>query len=157
MLKKSNTCIVCCFPCCCSLVKLGEFCALLSPSSGNTKCHCVTWKEIACTLFVCSGKVKRYNPKTEKQTVTNAHICLYFHGHYVNLVIQKINEPPFFINWLCFDGPKEKMPLFLGKPVRTKMDEVSEIFRTAFGPPPRPFFGKNVAIFSEIQNQKGSF
>ena len=38
----------------------------------------------------------------------------------------------------------------LGKPVRTKMDEISENFRTAFDPP--PLFGKNVVIFSEIHD-----
>ena len=35
----------------------------------------------------------------------------------------------------------------LGKPWCSIIDEFLEKFQTAFGPPPRAFFGKNVAIF----------
>ena len=40
-----------------------------------------------------------------------------------------------------------------GKAVVSKMDEFLENSQTAFDPPPRPFFGKNVAIFSEIYDK----
>ena len=36
----------------------------------------------------------------------------------------------------------------LGKPPRSKTDEFSENFRTAFDSPPRPFFERYIAIFS---------
>ena len=38
-------------------------------------------------------------------------------------------------------------------PVVSKMDEFVENFQTAFNPPPRPFFGKYVAIFLEIYDK----
>ena len=39
-------------------------------------------------------------------------------------------------------SPESKVYPILGKPVSTKTDEFPENFRTAFAPPPRPFFGK---------------
>ena len=41
-----------------------------------------------------------------------------------------------------------------GKADFSKMDEFLENFRTAFAPPPRPFFGKNVAIFQKFMTTR---
>ena len=44
-------------------------------------------------------------------------------------------------------GQIDKMEDLLGTPGRSIIDEFLEKFQTAFDPPPRAFFGKNVAIF----------
>ena len=52
---------------------------------------------------------------------------------------------------------KEEGSPALGTPGRSIIDEFLEKFQTAFDPPPRAFFGKNVAIFSKIMTTSTEF
>ena len=50
--------------------------------------------------------------------------------------------------YYCLNDQQHKVQLPLGKPVVSEMDEFLENFRTAFEPPPAPFSGKMLRLFS---------